>query len=82
VVKILKFFDVDPGWKNFGSGMEKIRIRDRKSSDPGQTSRIRNTGIMIQKKLYRVRVTYQNYNFQYEREATKKHAGQQATIFK
>jgi hypothetical protein len=27
-VKILKFFDVDPGWKNFGSGMEKSRIRD------------------------------------------------------
>jgi hypothetical protein len=29
-VKILKFFDVDPG-----SGMEKIRIRDGKKSDPG-----------------------------------------------
>jgi hypothetical protein len=26
--KILKFFDVDPGWKKFGSGMEKSRIRD------------------------------------------------------
>jgi hypothetical protein len=29
-VKILKFFDADPGWKKYwyGSGMEKIRIRD------------------------------------------------------
>jgi hypothetical protein len=33
-VKILKFFDADPG-----SGMEKSRIRD-----PGETSWIRNTG--------------------------------------
>jgi hypothetical protein len=29
-VKILKFFDADPG-----SGMEHIRIRDGKNSDPG-----------------------------------------------
>jgi hypothetical protein len=28
-VKILKFFDADPG-----SGMEKIRIRDGKNSEP------------------------------------------------
>jgi hypothetical protein len=30
-VKILKFFDADPGWKNsnLGSCMEKIRIRDK-----------------------------------------------------
>jgi hypothetical protein len=27
-VRIPKFFDADPGWKNFGSGMGKIRIRD------------------------------------------------------
>jgi hypothetical protein len=27
-VKILKFFDADPGWKRFGSGMKNIRIRD------------------------------------------------------
>jgi hypothetical protein len=33
-VKILEFFDADPG-----SGVEKFLIRD-----PGQTSRIRNTG--------------------------------------
>jgi hypothetical protein len=32
-IKMLKFFDEDPG-----TGMEKIRIRD-----PGLTSRIRNT---------------------------------------
>jgi hypothetical protein len=29
-VKIPKFFDADPGY-----GMEKIRIRDGKNSDPG-----------------------------------------------
>jgi hypothetical protein len=29
-VKILKFFDANPG-----SGMEKIRIQDGKNSDPG-----------------------------------------------
>jgi hypothetical protein len=28
LVKILKFFDADPGWKEFGSGTEK-------NSDPG-----------------------------------------------
>jgi hypothetical protein len=28
-VKILKFFYVDPGWKKFGSVMEKIRIRGK-----------------------------------------------------
>jgi hypothetical protein len=45
-VKILKFFDAYPG-----SGMEKIRIRDPrigtgwKKSEPGKTSRIRNTDI-------------------------------------
>jgi hypothetical protein len=30
VGKILKFFDADPG-----SGMETVRIRDRKKADPG-----------------------------------------------
>ncbi len=29
-VKLLKFFDEDPGWRQFGSG-----IRDVKKSDPG-----------------------------------------------
>jgi hypothetical protein len=28
-VKIIKFFDVDPGWKKVGSAMEKSRIRDK-----------------------------------------------------
>jgi hypothetical protein len=37
-VKILKFFDADPGCKKFGSRMEKSGIRD-----PGKKSRIRNT---------------------------------------
>jgi hypothetical protein len=27
-VKIYKFFDEDPGWRQFGSGMEKSQIRD------------------------------------------------------
>jgi hypothetical protein len=30
LVKILKFFDEDPGWRQFGSG-----IRNGKKSDPG-----------------------------------------------
>jgi hypothetical protein len=41
-VKILKFFDADPGWKKVGSG-----IRDGKKSDPGSEmgkSRIRDPG--------------------------------------
>jgi hypothetical protein len=25
----LKYFDEDPGWRQFGSGMEKSRIRDK-----------------------------------------------------
>jgi hypothetical protein len=28
-VKILKFFDADPGWRQFESGMEQSRIRDK-----------------------------------------------------
>jgi hypothetical protein len=36
----LKYFNSlmrirDPGWRQFGSGMEKSRIRDGKKSDPG-----------------------------------------------
>jgi hypothetical protein len=41
-VKILQFFDADPGWRKFGSkirgpGWEKFgsEIRDGKNSDPG-----------------------------------------------
>jgi hypothetical protein len=37
-VKILKFFDTDPGWKKFGSG-----IQEGKNSDPGSKRNIRNT---------------------------------------
>jgi hypothetical protein len=33
-VKILKFFDADPGWKTFGS-MEKFGIRDK---NPGSAT--------------------------------------------
>jgi hypothetical protein len=37
--KILKFFDADPGWKKFGSGIRGWKrfgygIRDGKNSDP------------------------------------------------
>jgi hypothetical protein len=34
-LKILVFFDADPGWKEFGYGMERIRIRDGKNWDQG-----------------------------------------------
>ncbi len=34
-VKILKSFDADPEWKKFGSGKEKIWIREGKNLDPG-----------------------------------------------
>jgi hypothetical protein len=34
-VEMLKFFDADPGWKKFGSGMEKFRIRDK---NPGSAT--------------------------------------------
>jgi hypothetical protein len=44
-VKIVKFFYADPGWIKFGSGMEKIRIRDGKNSDPG--SRMKKIGSRI-----------------------------------
>jgi hypothetical protein len=33
-VKILKFFDADSGWKEFGSGVETIRIRDKHPGSP------------------------------------------------
>jgi hypothetical protein len=36
-VKILQFFDADPGWKKFGSG-----IRDGKNSDPRSRINIPN----------------------------------------
>ncbi len=34
LVKILKFFNADPGWKKFGSGMN-IRIRNTENVPPG-----------------------------------------------
>jgi hypothetical protein len=37
---LLKFFDADPGWEKFGSGMEKIRIQDEKNADPGSVINI------------------------------------------
>jgi hypothetical protein len=42
-VKLLKFFDADPVGIQHG----KIRIRDGKNSDLGQTSRILNTDPLI-----------------------------------
>ncbi len=41
-VKILKFFDADPG-----SGMRKIRIRDGKNLDPGFGIRKKRPGSAI-----------------------------------
>jgi hypothetical protein len=49
-VKILKFFDADRGWKKFGSGgwtnsgsgMEKIRIRDKHPGSATLQLRTRN----------------------------------------
>jgi hypothetical protein len=41
-VKIPKFFDADPGWKKFGSGMEKIGILDK---HPGSASLLRSNYI-------------------------------------
>ncbi len=37
-VKILKFFDADLGWKKFGSGTEKIQIRDPRDKHPGSAT--------------------------------------------
>jgi hypothetical protein len=39
-VKILKFFDADPGSIKLGSGMEKIRIRDKHPGSATQVSRL------------------------------------------
>jgi hypothetical protein len=43
-VKILKFFDADPGWLQFGSGSG---IRNGKKSDPGSGINIPGSGINI-----------------------------------
>jgi hypothetical protein len=42
-VKILKFFGEDPGWKQFGSGMEKSRIRDK---HPGSATLLKTTQVL------------------------------------
>ena len=68
-VKILKFFNADPG-----TGMETVRIRDGKKSDPGSTSRIRNTvriialftykmATMLSIVLYIQKIVTQEYGF-------------------
>jgi hypothetical protein len=48
-VKILKFFDADPGWTKFGSGMKKFGsgISDEKNSDP-HTGFLRNLLVVLQ----------------------------------
>jgi hypothetical protein len=47
-LKILKFFDADPGWTKFGSGMEKIWIRDKHL---GSTTLIEITGIFTKQNV-------------------------------
>jgi hypothetical protein len=38
-VKIIKFFEADPEWKKFGSGMEKFRIWDfMRDKHPGSAT--------------------------------------------
>jgi hypothetical protein len=47
LVKILQFFDADPGCKKFPIRVENIRIRDGKYTDLGsrkKTPRVHNTG--------------------------------------
>jgi len=50
-VKIRKFFDADPGWRKFGSG-----IRDGKHSDPG-------SGINIPDSQHCLQVKTCNFNY-------------------
>ncbi len=59
-VKILKFFDADPG-----SGMEKVRIRDGKKSDPGSGRNIPDpqTGFRRAKMTHKNREKYINFMF-------------------
>jgi hypothetical protein len=45
LVKILKFFDADPGWKKFGSGMEK-------NSDPGSATLRKGKKIYYKKECF------------------------------
>jgi hypothetical protein len=40
-LKYLKFFDVDPGWEKFGSGMGKSRIQDK---HPGSATLVTRSG--------------------------------------
>jgi hypothetical protein len=46
-VKIPKFFDADPGWKKFGSGMEKIRIWDPDKHPGSATLPLENEFLQI-----------------------------------
>jgi hypothetical protein len=47
-VKILRFFDADPGWKKFRSGMEKIRIREK---HPGSATLKKSRAIFLKQKI-------------------------------
>ncbi len=52
----IEFFDADPGWRQFGSGMETVRIRDGKKSDQG-------SGINIPDPQHRKKLRINTYNF-------------------
>jgi hypothetical protein len=49
-VKILKFFDADPGRKKFGSG-----IQDGKNSDPGSATLREGIKIYFKKNVFWIR---------------------------
>jgi hypothetical protein len=50
-LKHLKFFDADPGWKKFGSGIENIRIQD---NHPGSATLVGSFKIFLgQQRRYR-----------------------------
>ena len=53
-VKILKFFDEDPGWRQFGSRMEKSRIRDR-DKHPGSATLVANKKGVLDNRSKRLR---------------------------
>jgi hypothetical protein len=52
-VKILQFFDADPGWDKFGSGMEKVR--DPGYKHPGSATLLSSMHKQSAKSDYQIR---------------------------